>query len=86
MNGFINVVDISDESGKVTAFEQIKVALWDNLIYAVSVDGAFSDSSVIKRIKSEISQANISENDVIRIELTGEYDCYYSPDLNYILR
>lgn len=83
LNGYLNVIDI--ENGNITSIEQVRMSLWDNLVYQISADGATSDSDILKRIRIETESSSIGENDVIRFELVGEHGCYYSPNITYIL-
>ncbi|MBO4971785.1 MAG: metallophosphoesterase [Clostridia bacterium] len=81
-NGCVNVIEL-DKNG-ISAIERVDVSLWNNLIFQVSVDGAISDSDIINRIKLECPNSFISEHDTLRIELVGEYDFRFSPNLNYV--
>lgn len=81
-NGFLNVIDIDENN--ICSVEQISVALWNNLIYQISVDDAASDQDILRRITAECNNTDMTENDTVRIELVGEYDFHFSPNINYI--
>lgn len=85
LSGSLNIVDIDTENRSVSSVDKVKVAIWDNLTYEISLDGVSSDSEAVKRITSELSINNIGELDLVRVELVGEYDCYYSPNPSFIL-
>lgn len=84
-SGSLNIIDIDSASKCITSVNKIKVAIWDNLIFEISLDGVTSDPEAVKRITSELSVANIEDLDTVRVELVGEYDCYYSPNTSSIL-
>ncbi len=84
INGGIRIVEIKD--GTVISEELVDVSEWNNIISETDTDGVTSDAQLVQRIVSELSLHGLSENDIVRVILTGEHDYLYTPNTLQILK
>lgn len=84
IEGGIREIEIID--GKILSNELINVGEWKNLIYEIPIDGAASDSEVIRSIEELLSIGKVNDMDVLRVILVGEHGFYYVPNETYLLK